>query len=269
MRFAALTALLLPALALGSPPGMPMSDFGPSQVALGLFFDHSGQDLFENSSPSVLNTTGLGVEYAPWPYLALGVFGGGAELDVDVPDAQVGDTSAYGYNTGYSLFGGASMKAASPRFVNGTSRLVLYGSAGYVDAKDDFKNEKRGLLCNAGGSFQYLALGKLNFVVGGEFQALLEGEQTSPLRQDPEPFGLSAPAGALDYMRGLVGVEYYFKGKNQPFISVAFRPTGATNWHDNLGLRNASVSVVLGAIATINTKGKNQVQEEEPGLSED
>lgn len=269
MRFAALTALLLPALALGFPPGTPMSDFGPSQVALGLFFDHSGQDLFEESAPSVLNTTGVGVEYAPWPYLALGVFGGGAEFDVDVPDNQINDTSALGFNTGYSFYGGGSLKLATPRMVNGTSRLVLFGSAGYVNAKDDFKNEKRGVVCNAGGSLQFLTWGKLNFVVGGEFQAILEGEQTSSLTRDPQPFGISAPAGAMDYMRGLVGVEYYFKGKNQPFVSVAFRPTGAANWHDNLGLRNASVSVVLGAIATINMKGTNQVQEEEPGLSED
>lgn len=269
MRFAALTALMLPALALGFPPGTPMSDFGPSQVALGMFFDHSGQDLFEESAPSVLNTTGVAVEYAPWPYLALGVFGGGAEFDVDVPDSRIGDTSAIGFNTGYSLYGGASAKLATPRFVSGTTRLVLYGSAGYLNAKDDFKNEKRGILCNAGGSFQFLTLGKLNFVLGGEFQAMLLGEQTSSLRKEPEPFGVSAPAGAMDYLRGLVGVEYYFKGKNQPFLSVAFRPTGATNWHDNLGLRNASVSVVLGAIATINSKGKNQVQEEEPGMAED
>ena len=28
-----------------------MSDFGPSQVSLGLFFDHSGQDLFEDGLP--------------------------------------------------------------------------------------------------------------------------------------------------------------------------------------------------------------------------
>ena len=246
-----------------------MSDFGPSQVALGLFYDHSGQDLFENSSPSVLNTMGLSVDYAPWPYVAIGVFGGAAEFDVDVPDYLVDDTAAKGFNTSLSFYGGGSAKLATPRFVGGTTRLVAYGSAGWVDATDDFDNEKRGLMCNAGGSLQFLTWGRLNFVLGGEFQALVLGEQTSSLNTEPEPFGLAAPVGAMDYFRGLVGIEYNFKGKNQPFISVAFRPTGATNWHDNLGIRNASISVVLGAIATLPGTGVSQVQEEEPGMSED
>ena len=66
-------------------------------------------------------------------------------------------------------------------------------------------------------------------------------------------------------MRGIVGVEYYFKGKNRPFVSVAFRPTGAIGWHDELGLRNASISVSLGAMATLG-KEKPDAGEDEPGM---
>jgi hypothetical protein len=247
-----------------------MSDFGPNQVSMSLFFDHSGQDLFEEFAPSMLNTMGLSADYAPWPYLSVGVFGGGAELDVDVPDGRVGEDSAFGFNTGLSLYGGASGKLATPRFAGETTRLVAHGSAGWFNAEDDNRNVKRGLMCNAGATLQFLAWGRLNIVLGGEFQAIVLGEQESPLTTAPVPFGMSAPSGPVDYMRGVIGVEYFFKGKNQPFLSVAVRPTGATDLHDHLGLRNASISVSLGAIATLPSKwGGSQIQEEEPGLAED
>ena len=55
-------------------------------------------------------------------------------------------------------------------------------------------------------------------------------------------------------------MEYFFKGKNRPFLSVAFRPTGATDWHEHLGLRNASVSITLGAITTLPGKGPGQIR---------
>lgn len=264
-----LPALLLPALALGFPPGSPMSDFGPSQVSLGLFFDHSGQDLFEDGAPSVINSNGLSADYAPWQWLAVGAFAGSAEFDVDVPDNRLDDTSAYGFNTGLSFYGGASLKLATPRFASGTTRLVAYGAAAYLNAEDENENRKSGVMTNSGLSVQYLVRDRLNLVIGGEFQALLEGEQTSSVRSEPEPFGMTAPAGPMDYMRGLIGFEWYFKGRNRPFVSLAFRPTGSTTWHDHLGLRNASVSITLGAIATLPGKGRNQIQEEEPGLAED
>jgi hypothetical protein len=247
-----------------------MSDFGPNQVSMSLFFDHSGQDLFEESAPSMLNTMGLSADYAPWPYLSIGVFGGGAELDVDLPDSRVGDDSAFGFDTDLSLYGGASGKLATPRFAGGTTRLVAHGSAAWFNAEDANRNVKRGLMCNAGATLQFQAWGRMNFVLGGEFQAILRGEQESPLTTSAQPFGLAAPSGPIDYMRGIIGVEYFFKGKNQPFLSVAVRPTGATNVHDHLGLRNASISVSLGAIATLPSKwGGSQIQEEEPGLAED
>jgi hypothetical protein len=247
-----------------------MSDFGPNQVSMSLFFNHSGQDLGVESAPSMLNTMGLSADYAPWPYLALGVFGGGAELDVDVPDARAGDDSAFGFNGGLSLYGGGAAKLATPRIVGGTTRLVAYGSAGWFNAEDGNRNVKRGLMCNAGATLQYLVKGRFNIVLGGEFQAILMGEQESPLTKEPVPFGMSEPTGPMDYMRGVAGFEYYFKGRNQPFLSVAVRPTGATDRHDHLGLRNASISVSVGAIATLPSKwGGSQIQEEEPGLAEE
>jgi hypothetical protein len=270
MRNGLLAALLLPALAPGLPPGAPMSDFGPSQVALGLYFDHSGQDFFEDYSPAMLNTTGLSLDYAPWSMLSLGLFAGAAELDVDVPDDRVDDTAAKGFNTGFSFHGGASARLATPRFASGTTRLVAFGTGGWFDAEDDQENRKRGLMTNAGLTVQYLALGKLNLVMGGEFQFLLFGEQTSSIRKEPERFGLSVPAlEPQHYVRGLVGVEWFFQGRNKPFVSLAFRPTGSTGWHEHLGLRDGSVSITLGAIATLPGKGKNQIQEDEPGLAED
>lgn len=269
MRKTALSALLFPALALAFPPGSPMSDFGPAQVALGLFFDHSGQDLFQEPQPSVLNTAGLSLDYAPWPFLALGLFAGGAEFDIDVADGMEDDTSKLGYNTGFSFHGGGSLKLATPRFASGTTRLVAYGSAGYLDAEDDFGNRKRGIMTNSGANVQVMAWRRVNLVLGAEFQAILEGEQTSAADGTPIPMGMSEPSGPLDYMRGVFGVEYFFKGKNQPFLSVAIRPSGATDRHEHLGLRNASVSITLGAIATLPGKNAGQAQEEEPGMVEE
>lgn len=267
MRTGIPTLLLLPSLVLAVPPGTPMSDFGPSQVSLGLFFDHSGQDVFQEAAPSVLNTTGLSIEYAPWPYLAVGAFGGAAEFDVDVPEGSI--DSSLGYNTGFSFYGGGSLKLATPRFLSGTTRLVAQATAGYLRAEDDFGNVKAGIMTNSGASAQVLAWGRLNLVLGGEFQALLRGEQTSSLEKTPRIFGISEPVGVMDYLRGLAGIEYYFNARNRPFVSVAIRPTGASGWHDHLGLRNGSISVTLGAIATLPKKGKNEVNEEEPGLEED
>lgn len=269
MKTTAFCLLLAPVLALGVPPGAPLSDLGPSQVSLGLFFDHSGQDLSEEIFPSMLNTMGLSAEYAPWPYVAFGIFAGAAEFDVDVPDDRTNDTASKGFNSGLSFSGGGSLKLSTPHFLSGTTRFVAHGTAAYFNATDDFENEKRGIMTNTGLTLQVLAWGRVNFVLGGEFQALLEGEQRSAIRDDPEPFGLSAPVGPVDYLRGLAGIEYYFPGKNRPFISIAVRPTGVSGWHDHLGLRNASVSVTLGAITTLLSNGKNQVQEEEPGLSID
>src|SRR5690606_1476612 len=109
-------------------------------------------------------------------------------------------------------------------------------------------------LYQAGATVQYLFRDRLNFALGGEFRAL-DGEQISS-RGGYEPIGISAPSGILDYMRGVVGGEYFFKGRNRPFVSVAFRPTGGSGWHDQLGLRTASISISLGAMTTLGKMGE-------------
>lgn len=255
--------LVFPALAAAFPPGAPMSDFGPSQVSLSLFYDHSGQDLFEDFSPSVMNTTGLSLDYAPWPFVQAGIFGGATEFDVALPEGRLKDTSAYSLNTDYAFSGGASLKLATPRVASGTTRLVGYGAATYYDNADKPGNELRGITYNAGATVQCLIADHLNLVLGGEFYAVT-GEQTSA-RGDKVEFSNSQPDGIVDFGRGIVGVEWYFNGKNRPFISVAFRPTGSLGWHDQLGLRGGSISVALGAMATLGKK-LPEAGEEGPGL---
>ncbi|MDB5106132.1 MAG: hypothetical protein JWP91_3821 [Fibrobacteres bacterium] len=260
----AMTALLLPGLGLCFPPGAPMSEFGPSQVSLAAYFDHSGQELYEDASPSVLNSTGFSLDYGPWALLQFGLFGGVTEFDVGLPDTRLKDTTAFAYNTDYSFSAGGSLKAATPRFASGTTRAVAFGSLTYLDNKDVPGNAKTGLIYNAGATIQYMFRDRINFVLGGEYYAVY-GDQTSAAGGATVPFGMTEASGIIDHGRGIVGVEYYFKGRNRPFLSVAFRPTGNMGWHDELGLRNASISVSLGAMATLG-KEKPDAGEEDPGL---
>ncbi len=258
--------LLVPALGLCFPPGAPMSDFGPSQVSLSAFFDHSGQDLFsdEDQTASVLNSTGLSLDYGPWQCLQFGLFGGVTEFDVALPDSRLGDTAAFAYNSDYTFSGGASLKLATPRFASGTTRLVAFGSLTYINSKDVPGNSKTGLIYDGGASIQYLFLDRINLVLGGEFYTVY-GDQKRASDGRMQPFGTSNPSGLVDYFRGLVGLEYYFKGKNHPFLSIAFRPTGNIGWQDQLGLRNASISVSLGAMATLG-KEKQDTGDEDAGM---
>jgi hypothetical protein len=259
-----MTALLVPALGSCFPPGSPMSDFGPSQVSLGAYFDHSGQDLFEDMSPSVLNSTGLSIDYGPWTFLQFGLFAGATEFDVALPETRLSDPDAFAYNSDYTFSGGGSLKLASPRFASNTTRAVAFGSITYLNSEDEPGNSKVGLIYNAGATIQYMFLDRVNFVLGGEFYTII-GEQTRASDDRVETFGTSAAAGAVDYGRGIVGVEYYFKGKNRPFVSVAFRPTGSIGWHDDIGLRGASISISLGAMATLG-KEKPDAGEEDAGM---
>jgi hypothetical protein len=260
----AFAALFLPGLGFGFPPGSPMSDFGPAQVSLAAFYDYSGQDLFESSAPSLLNSTGLSLDYGPWSFLQFGLFGGATEFDVALPESRLADTSARAYNTDYAFSAGGSLKAATPRFASGTTRAVAFGSVGYLDSKDGVGNTKTGLIYNGGASIQYMLYNRVNFVLGGEYYAVY-GDQQSARGGATVPFGMAEAEGIIDHLRGIVGLEYYFKGKNRPFISVAFRPTGAMAWHDDLGLRNASISISLGAMATLG-KEKPDAGEDEPGM---
>jgi hypothetical protein len=259
-----LAAFLMPGLAICFPPGAPMSDFGPAQVSLAAYFDHSGQDLFEDPAPSLLNSTGFSLDYGPWPFVQFGLFGGATEFDVALSDSRAKDATAVAYNSDYSFSAGGSLKLATPRFASGTTRAVAFGSLTYLDSKDAPGNAKTGLIYNGGATLQYMLRNSLNFVLGGEYYALY-GDQTAAAGGATRPFGLAEAAGIIDHMRGIVGVEYYFKGKNRPFVSVAFRPTGAIGWHDDLGLRNASISVSLGAMATLG-KEKPDAGEDEPGM---
>jgi hypothetical protein len=267
MRIRIAACLCLPALAAAFPPGAPMSDFGPSQVSLSLFFDHSGQDLFEEGAPSVLNTAGLSLDYAPWPFVQAGIFGGATEFDVALPEARLSDTSAHSFNTDYSASGGASLKLATPRFASGTTRLVAFGSAAYFDNQDKPGNGKRGLIYDGGATVQCLIGDRLNLVLGGEFFAIM-GEQKSARGGARTEFSNSQPDGLVDFGRGIVGIEWFFKGKNRPFISVAFRPTGSLDWHDELGLRGGSVSVAFGAMATIGKKLPDAGEEDQGMVDE-
>lgn len=262
-RSIAFGALLAPSLAFSHPPGAPMSEFGPSQISLACYYDHSGQDVFEDGYPSILNSTGFSVDYAPWTYVQVGVFGGAAEFDVALPESRLEEADAHSYNTDYKITGGGSLKLATPRFASGTTRAVAFGSAMYLNSEDDAGNSKKGNLYNAGATIQYLFRDRLNFVLGGEFYAL-DGEQMSG-SGGYRAFGFSRPAGIVDFMRGIVGFEYFFKGANRPFVSVAFRPTGSIGWHDELGLRGGSVSISLGAMTTLG-KGKADVEEEDSGM---
>lgn len=259
-----LAGFLMPGLGFCFPPGAPMSDFGPAQVSLSAYFDHSGQDLFVAPAPSLLNSTGFSLDYGPWPFVQFGLFGGATEFDIAVPDARKMDTAAFAYNSDYSFSAGGSMKLATPRFASGTTRAVAFGSLTYLDSKDVPGNARTGLIYNGGATLQYMLRNSLNFVLGGEYYAVY-GDQKAASGSATEPFGLSEAMGIIDHMRGIVGVEYYFKGKNRPFVSVAFRPTGAIGWHDDLGLRNASISVSLGAMATLG-KEKPDAGEDEPGM---
>lgn len=241
-----------------------MSEFGPAQVSLGAYFDHSGQDLFEDPSPSVLNSTGLSVDYGPWTFLQFGMFVGATEFDVALPETRLSDPDAFSYNSDYSFSAGGSLKLASPRFASNTTRGVAFGSLTYLKSEDVPGNSKTGLIYNAGATLQYLFLERVNFVLGGEFYTLI-GDQKRASDGRVEAFGTSNPAGIVDYGRGIVGVEYFFKGKNRPFVSVAFRPTGSIGWHDELGLRSASISISLGAMASLG-KEKPDAGEDDAGM---
>jgi hypothetical protein len=244
-----------------------MSEFGPSQVSLSLFFDHSGQDLFLEGAPSVLNTAGLSLDYAPWSFVQAGIFGGATEFDVALPDTRLADTSAHAFNTDYSASGGASLKLATPRFATGTTRLVGFGSLSYYSNQDKPGNLKHGLVYDGGATVQCLLRNRLNLVLGAEFFAIY-GEQKSARGGAPTEFWNSQPDGMVDFGRGIVGLEWFFKGKNRPFISLAFRPTGSLNWSDDLGLRGGSISVTFGAMATIGNK-LPEAGEEEQGMADE
>jgi len=243
---AALALLAAAPAGWATPSGAPLSEIQPKQLSLGVYIDHSGQPLYDVASPSVLNTTGLSVEYGVINFVNVGLFAGAAEFDVDIPP-HGSDTNRV-FNSNFSPYGGLSAKVASPRFLTGTSRIVGFGQAAYINTEDDAGNVREGLVYNTGLTWQTDWRERMNFVIGGEFYAI-DGKQQTALGGAKKPFGVNAPE-VTDYFRGLVGVEYFFKGPNRPFISLLFRPTGALGYNDNLGLEGGSISLTFGAITS-------------------
>ncbi len=222
-----------------------MGEFGPGQVAVSVFADHSGQDLFKNDlAGSTLNTGGLSMDYGPWSFLQFGAFIGATQFNVEVPGSKRNQSDVLAFETNPSLAYGGSAKLATPRFFSRTTAMVGYGSATLFSAEDDARNVKKGIAYKAGGGVQLQFWPAFNMILGGEFYAI-DGEQTSRLVTKPAPYSNS------DQFRGLLGFEVYFPGKNRPFISLAFRPTGAVGWNDDYGLENASISLSLGSITSL------------------
>jgi hypothetical protein len=248
---------------LATPPGSPLSELKGRQLSLGVFYDYSGQQLFQEGNPSVLHTMGAALELGLVPFVNVGIFGGGDLLNIDVPPgaAPSGGVTPRAFNSGFAPYGGLSAKLATPRFLQATTRFVAYGDAAFLRAKDDYNNERQGLFYNTGLTLQAEFDHRLNLVLGAEFYAI-DGTQKNRGSSAETPMGLNAPDGLVDYFRGVVGFEYFFKGPNRPFISVAFRPTGSLKYQDGIGLQGASISVTLGAITNFG-KQSDQPSEDE------
>jgi hypothetical protein len=125
-------------------------------------------------------------------------------------------------------------------------RVSAFGQASYFNAEDAVGNGRKGLNYLAGGAFQWEWQRKLNIGFGGEWLAI-DGTQKNSLG-DEAPFGLHSASGTEEF-RGLLAFEYTFSGKNKPFISVVFRSGAEPDWDDNVGIRNGSIAVTMGAIA--------------------
>ncbi len=245
---------------LAMPPGAPMGDFGPKQLAVSAFFDHNGLSLFEDPAMAVMNTAGMGVEYAPFRFLQIGAFAGAIETDIAVPVSRQSDTSARSFNGDYSFAGGGELKLATPRFIGDAMRFVAYGNATWFRVEDVSGNLRSGFYYQGGLSLQWSPMPRLNFILGAEYHAL-DGTQENTLKRQ-SPFGLTA-AEEADAGRALVGVEYTFPQKNRPFISLSFRPNGNLGWDDRLGVKNASVAVAFGVITDLGQVAPGKQQEEE------
>lgn len=253
-------------MALAMPPGAPMGDFGPNQLAVSAFFDHNGLSLYEDPAMAVMNTAGLGIEYAPLRFVQIGAFAGGTEVDVAVPDSRQSDTAARAFNGDYSFAGGGELKLATPHFVGDAMRFVAYGNATWFRAEDASGNLRSGFYYQGGLTLQWTVMPRLNLVLGAEYHAL-DGTQENTLKKQ-SGFGLNA-AEEVDAGRGLIGVEYTFPQKNRPFISVSFRPNGNLGWDDRLGIKNASVAVSFGVITDLGRVAPGKQEEEVNSPMED
>jgi len=242
------------------PAGAPLTDYGPAKMALGLYFDHSGQELFNDNqrAHSLLNTTGAQLTYAPFRVLQIGVYVGGAEFDHD-PSAD--DPDGPGFNANYSLTFGASGKIFTPGFMSDKLRGLLFGSMGFLKAEDGYRNVRQVFECHSGLGLQYQVIKIMKLGIGAEVY-YLDGEQGN----DSVSTG-SNPFGNRDLYRGLISMEFYPKTnpdliQGQPFICISFRFTGDMGWDENLGLKNGSLSITLGWITDF-LYGKYKEEKEE------
>lgn len=236
-------------------PGGPFYDYGPAKMSLGAFYDHSGQTIYdvENSTQSVLNSTGIQATYAPWRWIQLGGSLGTAEFD-----HEKNKTSIDPFNGTYQLYWGGSAKLYTPRFAKNRMLLLMYGSVNQVEAKDgsnirDIWEYHAGLA--AGISFTKT----LSMYLGSEFY-FLDGEQKNSLN-DREPFGNQ------DLVRGLLAFEYVPKNsssalRGSPYISFEIRPTPNYGYSQSLGLKNTSLSVSIG-VTSFYLYGKYKAMQDE------
>ncbi len=255
-----IASLLLLALTVEAyPPGSPMTEFGPNQMALGVYLEQSGQNVFAENVPSFLNTTGVNLDYAPLQYLQLGVFGGGGTFDNDIQKTSESKPNIQRFESGFMWQGGVSTKLATPRFIKNSTRLVTYGSANYFSATSSKSSVyvAKSFVYEVGGSVQILVHPKFNLVLGGEFMAF-DGTHTND--KGKESAFSNVPE---DQFRGLIGFEYYVMGKNKSYISVALRPSQNFGWEDKHGFTGAALSISLGAISITSQKGNLENGEED------
>ncbi len=232
--------------AKATPSGNPVVEFGPQQLLVGFYFDHSGQEVFNDNTPSVFNTTGLNIGYAPWKFLQVGGFIGVAEFDVAKPQSKRHIDTVGSFNSDYRLHGGGSLKLVAPIWES----LSIFGSGSgaYHEATDGLGNYKevRELSGAAGMMWRFGRL--FNVAMGAEY-FLLDGEQRNNLQH-------GVKFANLDQYRGLLALEFFpphssLTSKGIPYISLSFRPTGSIGWNDRLGLQNASIAISLGFISDL------------------
>ncbi len=253
-----ITLGMLPLAIWAVPPGAPFTDYGPAKMALGYFFDHSGQDIFAdpNKTSSILNTTGAQFTFAPVRLINFGFYVGGAEFDHDA----VVDTG-FSFNSNFNTTAGVAAKLFTPRFAGDKLRLFAFGNLGWFEAKDKFENIREIKEYHSGGGVQYQVFNVVNLILGMDVY-WLDGDQSSASVASG-----SNPFANRDLYRSLVAMEFYPATnrdliKAQPFISVAFRGTGDVSWHDKLGIKNASVSASIGLITDF-IYGKQKERREE------
>ncbi|MBF0431848.1 MAG: hypothetical protein HQK83_11250 [Fibrobacteria bacterium] len=246
--------------ALAFPPAGPLTDYGPAKMAGAIFFDHSGQDIFEGAeeTESILNTGGFHLSYAPFKMVQLGLYVGGAEFDHHAP-ANKPDT-AY-FDSEFKITGGATGKLVSPHFLYDKARVFVYGMAGYLEAKDTYQNVRQLNVYQSGIGFQFQIMKSLNAALGFEAFFIDGNQANTSVGLGENPFGINTP------YRGMISLEYYPKTyrdlwENQPFFSITVRGAPGIGLDNNLGLKNASIAVSVGMITNF-LYGKYKEREDE------